>query len=213
MEKATRILVTNRPKLMRDVIVATLSQQPGIEIVGEVSDETEILSQVHATLPDFLVIALDETEERPQICDRVLREHPDLRIIAVASRKDRTLYYWASFYIHCADILSAGPKGDISQGNIVRKPSPFSDVPSFLDLYVQVSNHDLAPQRFGVEILSSSERHSNELAMDIYRWVRITSSVPEMAWKLIFGEASLNVYSEPWTTRAESPCLNPARFW
>lgn len=108
MEKATRILVTNRPKLMRDVIVATLSQQPGIEIVGEVSDETEILSQVHATLPDFLVIALDETEERPQICDRVLREHPDLRIIAVASRKDRTLYYWASFYIHCADIESSG---------------------------------------------------------------------------------------------------------
>ena len=38
MEKATRILVANRPKLMRDVVLATLSDQPGIEIVGEVSD-------------------------------------------------------------------------------------------------------------------------------------------------------------------------------
>jgi chemotaxis response regulator CheB len=104
MEKATRILVANRPKLMREVILATLADQPGIEIVGEVSDESEILNQVQATLPDLLVIALDEGEQRPSLCDRVLREYPDLRIIAVASRKDRTLYYWASFDIHCADI-------------------------------------------------------------------------------------------------------------
>jgi chemotaxis response regulator CheB len=104
MEKTTRILVANRPKLMREVILATLADQPGIEIVGEVSDESEILKQVQATLPDLLVIALDEGEQRPLLCDRVLREYPDLRIIAVASRKDRTLYYWASFDIHCADI-------------------------------------------------------------------------------------------------------------
>lgn len=107
MEKLTRILVANRPKLMREVIVAALADQPGIEIVGEVSDEAEILKQVHATLPDLLVIALDENEQRPAICDRVLREHPELRIIAVASRKDRTLYFWASFDIHCADIESS----------------------------------------------------------------------------------------------------------
>jgi chemotaxis response regulator CheB len=104
MQKATRVLVANRPKLMREVIVSALSEQPGVEIVGEVSDEAEILNQVQATLPDLLVIALDETEQRPSICDRVLHERPELRIIAVASRRDRTLCYWASFDIHCADI-------------------------------------------------------------------------------------------------------------
>jgi len=104
MEKKTRILVANRPKLMREVILTTLADQPGIEVVGEVSDESEILNQVHATLPDLLVIALDEDEERPTICDRVLREFPGVRIIAVASRKDRTLCFWASFDIHCQDI-------------------------------------------------------------------------------------------------------------
>jgi len=104
MEKVTRILVANRPKLMRDVVLAALADQPGIEIVGEVSDEAEILKQVRDTRPDLLVIALDETEQRPAICDRALQEHPELRIIAVASPKDRTLYFWASFDIHCADI-------------------------------------------------------------------------------------------------------------
>jgi chemotaxis response regulator CheB len=96
--------MANRPKLMREVILAALADQPGVEIVGEVSDESEILPQVQATLPDLLVIALDENELRPPICDRLLREHPGLRIIAVASRNNRTLYFWASFDIHCADI-------------------------------------------------------------------------------------------------------------
>ena len=104
MEKTTRVLVANRPKLMREVILTALADQPGVEIVGEVSDESEILLQVQATLPDLLVIALDENELRPPICDQVLREHPELRIIAVAWRKNRTLYFWASFDIHCTDI-------------------------------------------------------------------------------------------------------------
>jgi chemotaxis response regulator CheB len=104
MGKVTRVLMANRPKLMREVILAALADQPGVEIVGEVSDESEILPQVQATLPDLLVIALDENELRPPICDRLLREHPGLRIIAVASRNNRTLYFWASFDIHCADI-------------------------------------------------------------------------------------------------------------
>jgi chemotaxis response regulator CheB len=104
MVKATRILVANRPKLMRDVILTTLADQPDIEIVGEVSDEAEILSRVEATLPDLVVVALEEAERRPAICDRVLREHPGMRIIAVASREDRSIYYWASFDIHSNDI-------------------------------------------------------------------------------------------------------------
>jgi DNA-binding NarL/FixJ family response regulator len=107
MERATRILVANSPKLMRDAILAALADQPDIEIVGEVSDEAEIAQQVQTTLPDLLVIALEQSERRPAICDRILREHPELRIIAVASREDRTLYFWASFDIHCADIESS----------------------------------------------------------------------------------------------------------
>ena len=107
MEKATRVLVANSPKLMRDVVLAALAGQPGIEIVGEVADEAEIAQRVQATLPDLLVIGLGQNEGRPAICDRILREHPELRIIAVASREDRTLYFWASFDIHCADIESS----------------------------------------------------------------------------------------------------------
>ena len=104
MDRSIRILVANRPKLMRELILATLADEPGIEIVGEVSDEAEIRDRVNKTSPDLLVIALDEPAKRPHICDTLLRDHPSLRIIAVASQQNCSVFYWASFDIHSSQI-------------------------------------------------------------------------------------------------------------
>jgi DNA-binding NarL/FixJ family response regulator len=104
MDRAIRILVANRPKLMRELILSVFSDQPGIEIVGEVANDTEILDRVDKTAPDFLVIALDEPGKRPDICDKIFREHPQVRIIAVASDQNRSIGYWTSFDIHSDDI-------------------------------------------------------------------------------------------------------------
>lgn len=104
MVKAIRILVANRPRLMRELILTTLADQAGIEIVGEVSNDAEIPARVNQSLPDLLVIALDEPGKRPQVCDDMLREHPDLRILAVASQENRTVCYWASLDIHSDEI-------------------------------------------------------------------------------------------------------------
>jgi DNA-binding NarL/FixJ family response regulator len=126
MARTTRILVANAPKLMREIVMATLTEHQDIEIVGEVTDESEILSRIQVTLPDLVVIALDETGARPRICDEVLREFPGVRIIAIASRKDRSVFYWASFDIHANDI-EASAEGFLSavRGAMepARKPS------------------------------------------------------------------------------------------
>jgi chemotaxis response regulator CheB len=104
MEKAIRVLVANRPRLMRELILTTFADQPDIEIVGEVGDESEISESVKRTLPNFVVIALDHPGRRPAICDELLREHPEVRVIAVAPEKNYIVYYWASLNIHSNDI-------------------------------------------------------------------------------------------------------------
>jgi DNA-binding NarL/FixJ family response regulator len=120
MDRSIRILVANRPKLMRELILATLADEPGIEIVGEVSDDAEIRDRVDQTSPDLLVIALDEPAKRPDICDRLLRDHPGLRIIAVASQQNCSVFYWASFDIHSSQI-EASEQGIL---NAVRNITP-----------------------------------------------------------------------------------------
>jgi DNA-binding NarL/FixJ family response regulator len=104
MEKPIRVLVANPPRLMRELILATFSDQPDIEIVGEVADEAELLESVEKANPDFVVIAQDRLGERPAVCDTVLRRHPDVRIIAVAPHDNYSIYYWASLDIHSRDV-------------------------------------------------------------------------------------------------------------
>ncbi len=104
MEKPIRVLVANRPRLMRELILTTFSDQPDIEIVGEVANEADILSSVEKTKPDVVVIVRDKLGERPSICDAVLRLRPDVRIIAVAPHHNFSVHYWASFDIHSRDV-------------------------------------------------------------------------------------------------------------
>ena len=100
MERQIRVLVANRPRLMREIIIETFADQPDIAIVGEVTEDDDILGQVEETQPDFLFIALDDPDKRPPVCDAILRLHPRVRIIAVAAHSSRTVKYWASFNIH-----------------------------------------------------------------------------------------------------------------
>lgn len=104
MEKCIRVLVANHPRLMRETILTAFADQPDIEIVGEVEDESEIFDSVKKTLPNFVVIALDHPGTRPPICDLLLREHPEVRVIAVAPAKNYVVYYWASLDIHSSNI-------------------------------------------------------------------------------------------------------------
>ncbi len=113
MEKVIRVLVANRPRLMREVILATFADQPDIEIVGEVGEESEISENIKRTLPNYVVIALDHPGRRPAICDVLLREHPEVRVIAVAPEKNFVVYYWASLNIHSNDI-EASEEGILS---------------------------------------------------------------------------------------------------
>jgi chemotaxis response regulator CheB len=104
MEKAIRVLVANRPRMMRELIVATFADQPDIEIVGEVATDEEIPNTVERTMPDLVVVALDEPGRRPRVCDVVLRQHPEIRIIGVDTKQNYSVFYWASLDIHSSAI-------------------------------------------------------------------------------------------------------------
>jgi chemotaxis response regulator CheB len=113
MEKSIRVLVANRPRLMRELILETFADQPDIEVVGEAANDVEISEQIEKTLPNFVVIALDQPGKRPAICDIVLLQHPEVRIIAVAPNQNYSVHYWASLNIHSMEI-EASEEGILS---------------------------------------------------------------------------------------------------
>jgi chemotaxis response regulator CheB len=110
MEKTVRVLVANRPRLLREMVLSALSEQPGIQVVGEADDERQLPEIVARTQPDFLLIGMEEGRRRPRICDTLLKQFPALRIIAVAPHSNLGIFYWASFEIHSAT-LEASEEG------------------------------------------------------------------------------------------------------
>jgi len=103
--KNIRVLVANRPRLMRELVLATISDQPDIEIVAEIQDETEIEAAVSQTAPDFLIVALEKKSALlPDSCSAILQNHPNLRIIAIAPDRNSSTFYWTSVSIRTNQI-------------------------------------------------------------------------------------------------------------
>jgi DNA-binding NarL/FixJ family response regulator len=112
-DKAIRVLIANRPRLMRDLILSTVSEHAGIEVVGEVENERDIRQQVELTRPDCLIIALDQPDQRPQLCDALLRDFPEMKILALSASHNSSMLFWVSLGF-CSRRVEASEEGLLS---------------------------------------------------------------------------------------------------
>lgn len=94
-----RVLVANRQRLVRELLVATISDQPDIQVVQEIEEESEVGNAVDQTQPDFLIVTLDRNNELPNFCQLVLQKRPQMKIIAIAPDRNITVFYWASLQV------------------------------------------------------------------------------------------------------------------
>jgi DNA-binding NarL/FixJ family response regulator len=99
-----RVVVANRPRLMRELVLEAIAEQPDIEILAEIQNQSDIARIVDETHPDFLIIALDNSNERPVICDPLLRRFPEMKIIALAPERNSCMFFWASFKIQSSSV-------------------------------------------------------------------------------------------------------------
>lgn len=102
-----RIMVATQPRLMREVVLEVISGQPDIEVVAEVQDDNKIIDLVGEMHPDWLVIANDEPENRPSICDPLFDRYPRLKILTLASRNNDCIFYWATTSIRSRRVESS----------------------------------------------------------------------------------------------------------
>jgi AmiR/NasT family two-component response regulator len=105
--KRVRVLVANQPRLMREMVIATISDQPDIEIVGEVVNEDDLNDVVEQTMPDVLILSLEEPERPLGKSGFLLGRYPKMRILALAPEKNRGVYYWARIDIRNKPVESS----------------------------------------------------------------------------------------------------------
>jgi AmiR/NasT family two-component response regulator len=89
------------------MVMATIADQPDIEIVGEVANEGDLNEIVEQTQPDVLILALDESEQPIVRCGFLLGRYPRMRILALAPEQNRGMYYWAMLDIRNKPVESS----------------------------------------------------------------------------------------------------------
>lgn len=100
MDRPIRVLIADPFKLMREALIDTFAGQPDIEVIGEVSEDSDLPRRVQETRPDFVFIGLDSSGVRPRVCDTVLRLYPDVNVIGIAVHSNYSVRYWSSNVIH-----------------------------------------------------------------------------------------------------------------
>ena len=94
-----RVLVANRPRLIRELLMATISDQTDIEIVGEIPEEADIVGAVEESRPDFLIIALDKSKRLPPFCISILQDHPEIKVIAISPNTNNFMCYCTALQV------------------------------------------------------------------------------------------------------------------
>jgi AmiR/NasT family two-component response regulator len=92
---------------MREMVIATITDQPDIDVVGEVTNERDLNDMVEQTQPDVLIVALEEPEKPLGKCGFLLGRYPRMRILALAPEKNRGIYYWAMIDIRNKPVESS----------------------------------------------------------------------------------------------------------
>jgi DNA-binding NarL/FixJ family response regulator len=105
--KRVRVLVANHPRLMRELVLAVIADQPDIEIIGALEDEKELTEAIEQARPDILILALDNADQRVAQCGFLLGRHPHMKILALAPEQNRGMFYWATVEVRTKPLESS----------------------------------------------------------------------------------------------------------
>jgi len=63
----------------------SLANEEDVEVVADISDETEITQVIEETTPEFLIVAQDSRRFGPSAREGMLRRYPKMKILALAT--------------------------------------------------------------------------------------------------------------------------------
>jgi|HubBroStandDraft_4_1064222.scaffolds.fasta_scaffold357508_1 DNA-binding NarL/FixJ family response regulator len=106
-----RVAVANQPRLMRESIAMSLAGEEDIEVIADVTDETEISRAIEQATPEFLIVSLDSRRFGSSAREDMLQRFPAMQIMALANDGNSFILFSASDGIR--SMTYEGPEADI----------------------------------------------------------------------------------------------------
>lgn len=94
-----RVLIADDQELIRESLKIVLSAYPDIEVVGAVSDGTEVLETLPTSKPDVILMDIRMPKMDGVLCTKAVKEHyPNIKVIILTTFDDDDFIYSALKY-------------------------------------------------------------------------------------------------------------------
>jgi len=88
-----KVMLASRPKMLSEVIRCIVELQPDMEVVSEVVDPIELLLSVSTIKVDVVILTPLNSEGEPKICNYLLAECPQLKIVTLLAKGEIAFLY------------------------------------------------------------------------------------------------------------------------
>lgn len=89
-----RIVLANGSRLLRDMLKRIIFKSEHLEIVREVTDQTELPSVIEHTNPEWVILSLSFDNGVPAWVDTFMAAHPSVRFMALAADGSKIKMKW-----------------------------------------------------------------------------------------------------------------------
>lgn len=87
--QTSRVILANEPRLLRGMLRRVIARDPGLKIVGEVTEPSELSSLVNQSKAQWVIVSLSPEGLVPSAVQSLLVKHSSLCILGMAADAGR----------------------------------------------------------------------------------------------------------------------------
>ncbi len=189
-----KVLIADNQELIRESLKIVLSAYPDLEVVGAVSDGTEVLDCLSTTKPDVILMDIRMPKMDGVLATKVIKEKfPNIKVIILTTFDDDDFIYSALKYGASGYLLKGTSMNElhdavvtVNEGRAMLNPDIATKV---FKLFSQ-----LAQSNFAIKVDDSLTADISKMEWRVIQQIAFGLSNKEIAAKLYLSEGTVRNY-------------------
>lgn len=189
-----KVLIADNQELIRESLKIVLSAYPDLEVVGAVSDGTEVLDCLSTTKPDVILMDIRMPKMDGVLATKVIKEKfPNIKVIILTTFDDDDFIYSALKYGASGYLLKGTTMNElhdavvtVNEGRAMLNPDIATKV---FKLFSQ-----LAQSNFAIKVDDSLTADISKMEWRVIQQIAFGLSNKEIAAKLYLSEGTVRNY-------------------
>ncbi|SEI84809.1 response regulator transcription factor [Streptococcus equinus] len=189
-----RVLIADDQELIRESLKIVLSAYPDIEVVGAVSDGTEVLETLPTSKPDVILMDIRMPKMDGVLCTKAVKEHyPNIKVIILTTFDDDDFIYSALKYGATGYMLKGTSMDDLHDAVVTANEGRAMINPDIATKVFKLFSQ-MAQSNFAIQVDDDLVHDISKMEWRIIQQIGFGLSNKEIAAKLYLSEGTVRNY-------------------